>query len=127
MANLVVSKKEIGGLYDFAVNGGVAGSIAMNVWLPGKCVVDRLWTKTITTVTSAGAATIALTFDNAGPYGMVPFPFGAFTTGTCLAGVDFNANPTLLATGIQMYFVIGTANLTAGKIAFIVEYTQMDI
>jgi hypothetical protein len=128
MANLVVSKKCIGGIYTWSAATGVVGNYAMQVSIPGKAVIDRFWIKTIITGVSAGGGTGSFTLGIGGQLLMVPNAAPAFSSVfPMLAGVDFNANPFVVVTTTQIYFNIAIAPWTAGQIAFVCEYTYMDI
>lgn len=120
-----------GGLYDFPVDGGAVSSINTLVTIPGLAVVRWFLVKVLTAPTSAGAATISFGIAGSTQFFMTTTGIAGFVINTQVAGVDFNANPqtvsNTLGTGIPVLMTIGTAALTAGKIAFEVGYTEYDI
>jgi hypothetical protein len=123
------NKSAVLAIWNFAVQGGAIGDITLvdsdgnNVVLPNKAVVTNVLVDTITGVTSGGAGTIALKANAAGDLlgttaktsvaaaGLV----AGIPVGTAATAVKMTADRTLKMT-------VATAALTAGKIAFLVEY-----
>lgn len=125
------TKNIVKGIYNFATQGGSVGNLELfdddgeRVQIPAKAVVTRSWSEVITTCTSGGAATVALKMvgdaDLQAATAVASLTAGAFIEGEADgAAANFvkqsgSAPATLLAQ-------IGTAALTAGKIAFYAEY-----
>ena len=128
MANLVVSKKCIGGIYRWSKAQSVVGSYDMGITIPQFAVIDRFWTKGIVTGVSAGGGTGSFVLGTSPIILMNAIVAPGFVAGNCMQGIDFNANPTPVPTSQQrIFFVIAVADWTAGQIAFACEYTYMDI
>jgi hypothetical protein len=133
MAFLVASKKTQVALYDFAndPSGGAVGTVDLLVYLPPNSVITRCAAITYTAPISGGAAIIGAAIGNA----MIAKPLvvaqaiGAYVAGDAIEGVDFNANPLNLPPTITLsiQMTIGVAPITAGKIAFEVDYTEIAI
>jgi len=138
------NKKTQAGLYDFAHSAGVVGvqnlgvhlpllQLAPTVIIPGGGVwITGFWVTAYTLLTSAGAATVSfgtITTDIAIPVAvvnnlMVANVFGAFTAQP-LQGVDLDATPLRLNNSVDIIMAIAGANLTGGKLAFIIEYSEI--
>lgn len=130
-------------VYDFAVDGGAQGTIVLSdkngkAPLPVGAIVKDVTARVVTQCTSGGSATVA--------WGNGDDTDGYTTHGSPIAVASLTANAMFNAAGldsallwdgtndhmIPLYiddattgnfsFVIGTADLTAGKIVFIVEY-----
>lgn len=110
--------------YDFAVSGGTVGTIVLadGPTLVAGDFVSRAFWRTLTTLTSGGSATVALTTGEAANdiQTAVAFDNAAFTAGMHVAGsvnklITANRTPSI---------VIGTADLTAGKIRVWLEVTR---
>lgn len=118
------------GEYDFAKDGGAAGAISTGVYVPGLAIVHRFQAKVITAPTSGGAATLSFGISGSVQALMVTNAIAVFVINTVVPGVDLNANPLMLSTTFgaapEILLTIGTAALTAGRIAFEVEYTEYD-
>lgn len=119
------------GEYDFAVDGGVVGTITLRGVgaaagpIPNGAVVYDGYLEVLTLVTSGGAATGALQVEaandtvNAAVVSGTPWS----TTGVkslIEAGAGANAVKTTAARSPA--FVIGAANLTAGKFRLVLTY-----
>lgn len=117
------------GEYDFAKDAGVAGAFNSGVYIPALSVIKRFYVKVITAPVGA-TATIAFGITGSTQALMVTNGVAAFVINTVVPGVDFNANPLMLSTTFgaasQVLMTIGTANLTAGRIAFAVEFDEFD-
>ncbi|NOS67382.1 MAG: hypothetical protein HOO67_03385 [Candidatus Peribacteraceae bacterium] len=115
-------------LYDFAVDGGAVGNIDLSAKkskapLPLGAVVVRITRKVLTAPTSGGSATISV--GDAGSTARY-LALTAFDNAAFVAGVYAHSTgmPALLdaANKGQFGISIAVAALTAGKIAFHVEY-----
>jgi hypothetical protein len=126
------SPKKQAGLYDFLNSGGSVGVQDIGVHLPNFCWITGFWVTAYTPLGSGGVATISfgtITTDIAVPVAvvnnlMVANAFGAFGAQP-LQGVDLNANPLRLLNSSDVIMAIGGADLTAGKLAFIIEYSEI--
>lgn len=131
MAFLVASKKTQIAIYDFASDpsGGAVGTVDLLVYVPPGSVITRCYNITYVAPTSGGAAVIGAVIANAAIAAplVAPQAPGAYVLGQAAEGVDFNANPYLLPplATLSIQMTIGVAPLTAGKIAFAVEYTEI--
>lgn len=132
MSLLITSNKSQSGEYNFSTdpNAGATGTINLGVWLPTNAIVSRFFVKTITTANSGGAATLSFRL-NSTVLLLGVTPFGAFTAGNCIAGVDFNANPIVASSALtpspQVQLLIAGAALTAGRFAFFIEYFESNV
>jgi len=126
---IVSSRKTLSGDYDFLVSGGVVGTFATGVFVPANAVINRFSCKTIKTFTSGGggASTVAFNQGIGGANLLVALGFGAFTIGTALQGVDFDANPQEVAAPFEVVMTLGADILTAGRIIFEIEFTEYAI
>lgn len=115
--------------YDFAVDGGVTGDIALRGdTLPSGAHVEKATIITETAPTSAGAATVALKAEGAADLNAADAISGApwsaagiyaadkFLDGA--ARVKTTADRAITAT-------VGTADLTAGKFKVVVDYWML--
>lgn len=138
------NKKTLAGLYDFANSGGVIGVQNLGVHLPlltpvgtvpipaGGVWISGFWVTAYTLLTSGGAATVSfgtVTTDLAVPVAvvnnlMVANAFGAFTAQP-LQGVNLDANPLRLFNSTDVIMAIAGAALTGGRLAFIIEYSEI--
>jgi|19_taG_2_1085344.scaffolds.fasta_scaffold00311_7 hypothetical protein len=121
-------------VYDFAVDGGTAGSIALanTSTIPDNAVVTAVDYDVITTCTSSSdAATIALALVTDGGLTTAiaisdasnPWDAGVYSAAG-VSGAFSNDPTTVKTTGARdiLLSVAGGQNLTAGKIVFRVEY-----
>lgn len=123
-----LSRRVAKNAYDFAVDGGTVGTIALRGdTVPSGAIVVNALIRVITPVTSGGAGTLAIQVESAAdvqaaaavsgaPWSTAGAKRGSALTATT-AGVITTANRTPSA-------VIATAALTAGKF---VVYTYYDI
>lgn len=118
--------KMVKAVWDFSVNGGAVGDIALSVTVPSGGLVTRTGYYVNTTCTSGGAATVALKLGAQASgtiVGGTPIAVATLT-----AGAVANGDVTDVATAKRasadriLTLVVGTAALTAGKITFVVEY-----
>jgi len=132
MSLLITSNKSQSGEYNFSTdpNAGATGTINLGVYMPTNSIVTRFVVKTLTTANSAGAAILSFRLSSAVLL-LGATPFGAFTSGNCIAGVDFNASPIVASSALtpvpQVQLLIGTAALTAGRFAFFIEYFESNV
>ncbi len=114
------------GMYDFSVNGGSVGNIAI-ASIPDNSTVVKAWYEVLTAPTSGGSATIAFgvqTNDAAGILAATAYNNAVFNTGYHDAIPDGTAtNFTTKTTAVRsLVMTIGTSALTAGKIRIWAEY-----
>lgn len=115
-------------LYSFAIQGGAVGSVnlvdsvtGLAVKLPSGAIITKSWIDVLTTPTSGGSATIALTANSAGDIlaalamDSLTGIYAGVSTGVAANMKKMTAERTLLAT-------IAVAALTAGKFNVFVEY-----
>lgn len=126
MSQLVASSKTVAGEFNFATAGGAIGTVGLGVFIPDRSVINRFFVKTLVTGVSGGG-TGGFTFGIAGPAALVPLAAGAFILGTALQGVDFDGNPLIMVATSEIVFTIAGFVWTAGRIAFVIDYTEMDL
>jgi hypothetical protein len=129
-------------VYDFAVDGGVK-DVAINLGakagksvVPVGAIIKRVTAHVLTAPTSAGSATVAWgNGDDADGYSGTTIAIASLAINTVITGWDLGAallwddtndhsipvNVLNTADG-EFEVLISTANLTAGKILFLVEY-----
>ena len=113
-------------VYDFAVDGGVVGSITIGS-LPDNTIITKAVYTVDTLFTSAGAATVSLSIevdDVDGVLAPTVYNNAIFTVGAHTAIQDgARVNYSVQTTAVRnIVLTIGTANLTAGKISLYYEY-----
>ncbi len=114
--------------YDFAVQGGATGSVICldpegnQCKLPDNAIITRAWLDVLTTLTSGGSATVALTANAAGDI-LVAQDYADLTAGFVECIQDGTAeNFVKLTAERTILFVIAGAALTAGKADLFLEY-----
>ena len=122
---LQAQKGHLCALYDFSVHGGAQSTIDLDnaygkaVTLPANAIVTNVWAEELTDVTSGGSATLLLVAGSTSLTGATGYAsFGGITSvglAGSAAGIKVSANSDLKVT-------IGTADVTAGKVRFHVEY-----
>jgi hypothetical protein len=119
--------------YDFSVDGGVVGDIALGVTLPDNSVIVRSWYTVLTTFTSANdSATVAIsipTDDVAGIVAATAISAGgnvwdaghheAIQVGTA---ATFSEQTTAAR---ELTLTVGVQDLTAGKLILFCEYVVL--
>jgi len=106
--------------YDFAVDGGATG--ALDLVTADQDMVVRVMAKTITGVTSGGAATLEVGKSGATAGAIAQVAKTAVdTAGEVLQPAGW----FYLASGEKLIQTIGTAALTAGKIRYLVECNKL--
>lgn len=109
--------KEFTFLYDFAKHGGAVGSITVGPKLiPPETIITQGIIRTITAVTSAGAATIAMHLNSSedvlAAEGKASFSLDALID---VVPVGTAATSIICTAHTQLTVVVATAALTAGK------------
>ena len=118
--------------YDFAVDGGAVATItpAITATIPTNAVITAVTIDVTTALTSAGAATVALTAGGvtigaAGAYSSAPYNGTApavIARSTGLTGTALYI-PIKATSAASIKVVVGTAALTAGVFDIYVEYS----
>lgn len=111
--------------YDFAVDGGTSGSHTTSVELPANAVIEKCWFRVETQLVDAGAGTLAVQCEDADNIltaadqtGVAAGSFLASNiTGAAAAMVDD------IAAACDITWVIGGADLTAGKVRGYCRYS----
>lgn len=130
-AQLHRTKNVLKAVYDFAVLGGAVGDIGLldddgkAAMIPAKAVVTRAWSETITGVTSLGSATVAGKLVGAADI-QAATAKATLVAGAFVEGVPVGTAATFVkqsnAVETQMKATVAVAALTAGKIAYYLEY-----
>ncbi len=125
------SKNVLKAIYDFAVLGGAVGDVLLvdddgqAAMIPAKAVVTRAWSETITSVLSSGSATVAGKLVGAADI-QAATAKATLVAGAFVEGVPVGTAATFVkqsgAAPAQVKATIAVAALTAGKIAYYLEY-----
>lgn len=119
------AKKTIVGVYDFATDGGAQGTFSLGA-VPEDGVVTRFFYEVQTQLTSGGAATIAFGINTDDANGLLgPTAIGTAGTAGFHDGIQTGAASAFSnkATAVRsLDFVIGGADLTAGRIVIYADY-----
>jgi hypothetical protein len=103
--------------YDYSKDTGAVGDYFTAEYIPANAVIMRCTGVEETTMTSGGSATLAIAIGGTAVKAATAYNNAAFT------GVDVHlSTPFQITSATQVKFTIGTAALTAGKYAVIVEY-----
>lgn len=115
--------------YDFATDGGAVGAINLRGdALPSGALVLKSIIKTVTAVTSGGAATVSIGTEAATDIRAAATLATApalNATGTLLGAVTGATDPVALTADRHIVATIATAALTAGRFSVIVEYIEL--
>lgn len=113
--------------YDFAVDGGAVGDIALrgDTVPSGAVLLDSL-IKVTTALTSGGAATVAIKAESAADVNAADAISGApwSTTGTKRGDLTATTAPVTTTAARTLTATVATAALTAGKFTVAVKYTE---
>jgi len=111
--------------YDFAIDGGAVGDIALRGdRLPNDAVVDRGMIHVNTALTSGGSATIANKILSAGDV-LAAAAVASFSANALLDTVPVGTAATSIRTtsaGLGVTMTVAVAALTAGKFTLALEY-----
>ena len=114
------------GLYEFALDGGAVGDIALRgaPVIPSGAVIINALIYVDTVPTSGGAATIAIKTEGAADINAADAISGAPWSSTGAKRGDFDADtaPILTTAARTITATVATAALTAGKFSVFVEY-----
>jgi len=121
-------------IYDFAVDGGAVGAINIGPLIPSGCFVTRAYYQIVTALTSGGAATIALRYQNTDAPAYVTLVAAALQGDAAWLNGGFKdavqdgtaANFGAAVQGAvgNIQVVIADFDLTAGKFCLFVEYQR---
>lgn len=122
-------------IYDFTVSGGAISTILLlddqgnPAVLPLGAIVTNVVAHAIVAVTSAGAATVSLGSGIAGSVvdlqaatAKASLSLGAFVAGVPVGTAATWVGPVTAQAGSQVQVAIAAAALTAGKVAYFIEY-----
>ena len=107
------------------VSNKTVAAHGLGVFLPTKAIVVRALYQTVTTFTSGGSATVALSVQSANDLKTATaYTDGSFTAATLTDCVPVHSAATSIALTAEreLKVTIGTAALTAGKLVLYVEY-----
>ena len=119
---LYAMKRVATAIYDFAVNGGAVGAIALTTLpLPAGAVITGSRIDVITPLTSGGAATVSVDAEAAGDIQAAAAISGApwSTAGVKVPSAGTNIKTTVAR---QVTATVAVAALTAGKFAVYIDY-----
>jgi hypothetical protein len=107
--------------YDFAVDGGDVGDIALGVTIPDNAIIVGGFVEGITQVTSGGSATAAVKLQSAAD--VLAATGKAALTGTAvIPAAAVLAAPFKLTAARVVTITVATAAITAGKFNVWIEY-----
>ena len=114
--------------YDFAVDGGAVGDIALRgEKIPSGAVITDVLIKVDTGLTSGGAATVALKAESAADLNAADAISGApwSAAGVKRGDLDADTAPVLTTAERTITATVATATLTAGKFSVLVTYVEL--
>lgn len=116
-------------LYDFAVDGGAVGDIALrgDAIIPSGAVIIDSLIHVDTALTSGGAATVAIKSEGAADINAADAISGApwSTTGAKRGDLTATTAPVKTTAARTLTATVATAALTAGKFTVIVTYLEL--
>jgi hypothetical protein len=115
-------RKRAGLVYDFSKDGGAySGNTYVLGTMEGSVLIEKVFVRATTSVTSAGAATISVGHTDSATAFVSAEAKGDLEAGE-VATIEATAVPMVLADGKQIVMTIGTADLTAGVLVVEVVY-----
>lgn len=114
--------------YDFAVDGGTVGDIALRgEKIPSGAVITDVLIHVDTAPTSGGAATVAIKSESAADLQSAAAISGApwSTTGAKRGTLDADQPPVKTTAERTITATVATAALTAGKLSVLVTYVEL--
>jgi len=131
LANNRMNKREAGVLskfakqaqlvtYDFDQDAGAQGSINFGISLPDNSVVTAIFSDELTALTSGGAATLQLQAGATDLSDALAFDTGF--SGTESQALASSATAIKVGSSDDLTLDIATADLTAGKVTFLIEF-----
>lgn len=115
-------------VYDFAVDGGAVGDIALRGdKIPSGAVIVDALINVDTVLTSGGAATVAIKTEGAADINAADAIDGAPWSTAGAKRADFTATTAVVKTTAQRTptATVGTAALTAGKFTVVIWYVEL--
>lgn len=118
---LALSRGEqvIAATYDFSVDGGAVGDVALSYTFPEAMIVTKVLAHEITALTSGGSATVTVEAGLTALSGALAFDTGF--TGLDTIALAGSADAIAVESGDVLNLAIGTAALTAGKVRFYIH------
>lgn len=126
MAKINLNVKWASFRYDFAADGGAAGTIGMGVYIPNNCIVMFGYAKVTTALTSGGAmnASVGWTGDTAALIGVTAK--ADWSINAVLEGVDLIVAMVEATANRELAVTIDTNDGTAGVFEYICQYVEHD-
>lgn len=121
-------KKTARAQYDFAVDGGTVGDIALRGdKIPSGAIITDVLLVVDTIVTSGGAATVAIKAESAADLNAADAVSGAPWSSTGVKRGDLTATTAPVRTTAERTITatVATAALTAGKFSVLVDYLEL--
>lgn len=116
-------------LYDFAVDGGAVGDIALrgDSVIPSGAIITDVLIHVDTALTSGGSATVAIKSEGAADLNAADAISGApwSTTGAKRGDLTATTAPVKTTAARTVTATVGTAALTAGKFSVYVSYLEI--
>jgi hypothetical protein len=111
--------KRVGLIYDFAQDGGAySGNVYILGTISGKVLIEKVVARVLTAVTSDGNATVIVGHtDNDDAFVDATAGAKANLGADAVAAAATTSIPMILGNGKKITLKIGTADLTAGKVA----------
>jgi len=125
MARKLVGEKSVAFVYDFPADGGAISTIGMGQRIPNNAVIQFGFAKVITTLTSGGAATIAVGRTGATGELIAALAVASWTAGTIIEGVDLIV-AMIESPSAQLAVTIAGDTITAGRFIYVVSYIEID-
>lgn len=118
--------RRVGLVYDFAKDGGATTDVFTLATVSGKILVEKVIVRSLTTVTSGGAATVVVGHTDNDDY-FVDATGGAKANlaADAVAAAAATSLPLVLGDGKKITLTVGTAALTAGKLIAEVWYKDV--
>jgi hypothetical protein len=114
--------------YDFAVDGGAVGDIALRgEQIPSGAIITDVLINVETVLTSGGAATVALKAESAADLNIADAISGApwSTAGAKRGDLDADTAPVKTTADRTITATVATAALTAGKFSVLVTFVEL--
>lgn len=114
--------------YDFAVDGGAVGDIALRGdRIPSGAIITDVLLHVETVLTSGGAATVAVKAESAADLNAADAISGApwSTAGAKRGDLDADTAPVKTTAARTLTATVGTAALTAGKFTVLAFYVEL--
>jgi len=130
MARKVVGSKIVSFLYLASVDGFTVGTTNLQVRVPENGVIVWGFVKVITTLVSAGAATIAVGFSLSNNAFIAPLAVANWTAGAIIEGVDLIRNmieyPQLAVMATEFNVTVAVDTITVGRFIYVCKFVEID-